>query len=196
MYVPKGRHFIYPILTILLGFYIRQKYGDGWDVNFIMFALVISSFIQSAYIWQAGLMHQKFQTREDLSSMSENDRLESARERALSLGLTPANPTPQIKVYGEVWRLPPFNKERNFAKTLLEMQEEFGETDMTEEKWVKSGVFTRNEFKAMLGLWEEYGIIGRESDWEHATYVVLNWEGVKLVASGQPIGNRAPSPTV
>lgn len=192
MYIPRHFHFAYPITTILLGFYVKQRYGESFDTYFVLFALTIAALIHAVWIYKAGMLYQKYQTKLDEpdTKLTEKDLLAMAHERARQLDLEPVD-LPPVKVYGKAMSLPQFNKERNFAITLIRQQEEFGYADMTEEKWVKTKKFTRDEFKAMLGLWEEYGLIERASPHKNAPYIVKDWLKIRAVADGNMLGNKS-----
>jgi hypothetical protein len=88
----------------------------------------------------------------------------------------------------QVVSMPRFDKERNFAVTLIRMYEFDPDTvDMTQAKWVKTGKFVRAEFVTMLDNWKHYGLIVRASDKKNAPYRVDKWEAVRLIANGNPL---------
>jgi hypothetical protein len=190
MYTPRQWHFFYPVLTILLGFWLRERYGDDWNTGLAQILLGIAALIHAVYLLYAGILYQKYQTREEspYDPMSEKNLAAKAAEAyAEKHGLSPL---PKVKAYGEALQLPSFDRERQFAISLLRMAEG-GKVDLTEDKWVDTKKFTRTEFKAMLGLWEEYGLIEREDySRTNSPYVVKNWDKVRAVADGNPIGNK------
>ena len=181
VYIPRHYHWVFPVLLILGGYLIRQQIGGAWDVYvFVQFPLCLLAGEWGAYIWQAGVIYQRYVTQVD-----------ARRE----LPLEPVHADdfkPLIRVggqaYTQVVASPKIDKERSFAVTLLRMHEYNPEqVDLTEEKWVKSKKFIRAEFVAMLDVWKKYGVIERAGERKNAPYIVQKWDAVRLIASGSPL---------
>lgn len=97
-----------------------------------------------------------------------------------------ANGKPVLR---QVVDLPRFDKERNFAVTLLRMYDYDPEqVDLSEGKWVRNTKkFIRAEFISMLENWKEHGIIERKSNKKNASYTVVDWRAVRVIAEGHPL---------
>lgn len=188
MYVPRHFHWAYPIFTILLGFFLSEQYGKSWDMMLLVrLPLAVIAVSHGAYIWQAGVMYQGWMTSANTGTDKRQEaREQEARDRAAVLDLEPLAPMPAVNVYQQTTTMPRFDKERNFAVTLLRMHE-LGQADLREERWVKTKKFVRAEFVAMLDNWKKYGIIERAGDRKNAPYTVARWDAVRVIASGNPL---------
>lgn len=183
MYIPKGWHWAFPVMTVLIGFSIHNKFPT-WDGAFVLVVLSAIALEWGAYIWQAGVMYQGYLTQLDVKyGTRPAEQAETTDE------------LPPVKLNGytnfeTVSTLPKFDKERSFAVTVLRMMEYNGKADLREERWVKTKKFVRSEFVAMLKVWESYGVIKREADRRNAPYVVANMEAVRIIAQGNPLPRR------
>ena len=178
MYIPRHHHWIFPPTILLTGFYIVQQFGKAWDTYFV---LVLSGFIagvHSIFLWKGGLLYQEYAVH-----LHDPDYWkEEPKKQEHGLTLTNLN--------AQVVALPRFDKQRNFAVTLLRMREH-GEAsvNLTEDRWVRTGKFTRDEFKkTILQPWEIHRLIERaDVGRRNSPYAVRDWTGVRMVANGNPL---------
>ena len=194
MYIPRHWHFAISTLISLLGFYIKHKLGDTYDVVIVFFALQYHAVMHTVYIVKAGLLYQAYVTQtpakdEPIYNHNTGKPVEPmpAADGFIPLARKAVQTVPVVNQ--QVVSAPRFDKERNFAVTLIRMHEYDPEkdADMTETKWVKSGKFVRADFKAMLEVWEGYGVIARKSKAKNAPYRVNSWAAVRLIANGNPL---------
>jgi len=184
VYIPRAWHWTFPVGITLLGFSIRQHFGNGFDVYFTMTVLHAIALMHSAYIWKAGELYQRYVT--NLDSKYVVEKVEDWNTGKLVD--IPITMNGQSIVYTQSVPVPKFDKERNFAVTLIRMYEYNPDTvDLTENKWVKTGKFVRAEFVGMLDKWRGHGIIDRAGDRKNAPYIVGRWEAVRLIAQGNPL---------
>ena len=186
MYIPKHYHWIFPVAFFMAGFWIWQNVKpQTFDVIIAGGVLMLHGIIYSGYLYQVGVIYQNY-----ICAVNTPD------PKPAPVVDNELTPMPEVKTYKplaqfeNVVALPKFDKERNFAVTLLRMHDNFPETDpdMTERKWVKtSKKFIREEFVQMLHRWEARGIIERKTAAKNSPYVVRQWEAVRLIASGNPI---------
>lgn len=193
MYVPKHFHFAISTAISLLGFYIKHKFGDTYDVVIVFLALQYHAVIHSLYIFKAGTMYQAYITQappkaEPITNWHTGAEVEDipppASDGFIPLGRKAAQTVP---VYNQVVSLPRFDKERYFAFTIVRMRDNGFKVDMTETRWVKNWKFSRGEFTSMLDNWKSHGIIERESDKKNSRYAIMKWEAVKLISQGNPL---------
>lgn len=183
MYVPRGWHFVGPVTVILVGFAIHEHYSRAWEViMFINAPLAPIAWFWAKYIQEAGVVYQKYITR-DGSPAKEDEQPKTE----MSDGFVPLV-RPIINANSQVVSLPKLDLERSFAIAVLRMHE-FNplKVNLTEEKWVKSGKFSREPFLVMLEKWKTHGIIDRKNGNKNSTYIVVKPEAVRLIAEGNPL---------
>lgn len=171
---------VVPTLFILGGFAMVEYLGSEWHI--VLTATYLQTF---GLIYGAGLVYQSYLIQGWRTAMDTPDPkpviIEAAKAPPVNLG--------QWQTVNQVVSLPRFDKERNFAVTLLRMYDFDPErVDLTEKKWVKTTKkFIRDEFVNMLHKWEGRGVISRKSTAKNAPYVVRQWEAVRLIANGNPL---------
>ena len=177
------RVLVLPIIPILGGFALIEYFGDEWYVA------LTAAYIQTfGLAYGIGLVYQSYLIQGYNNAINTPDPKPAPIVRA-----EPVMPTVQtykpVPQFEQVVSLPRFDKERNFAVTLLRMYEyDPAQVDLTEKKWVKTTKkFVRDEFVNMLHKWEGRGVIARKSTAKNAPYVVRQWEAVRLIASGNPL---------
>lgn len=182
MYIPRHWHQALPVTTSLLGFYLVHNLAPTYDVVGVFITLQLLAVSHSAWIIILSYPYQKYITWVNTPDEPKIPTIESP------------DPLPRVNMgewqtVNQVTSQPRFDKERNFAVTLLRMYEyDPAQVDMTEKKWVKTTKkFVRDEFVNMLHKWEGRGVIGRKSSAKNAPYVVRRWEAVRLIASGNPL---------
>jgi hypothetical protein len=186
MYIPRHWHFALSTLLSLLGFYIKHQLGNTYDVVIVFLILQYHAVMHTAYIFMAGKLYQAYITQADERQMARDiEVFHKPQEPEIKPVLRNLNEQP---VYNQVVSLPHFDKERNFAVTLIRMNEyDPNNVDMTESKWVKSGKFVRAEFVGMLDKWAGHHVIIRKSTAKNAPYRVARWDAVRLIAQGNPL---------
>lgn len=181
MYVPKHWHQVLPAFWALIGLHIWEKFKNDIGAFLGMITFYVLAFMHGHYIEKAGILYQGWNT-----AMNTPDPkpviVEPAKE------MPPVN-LGEWQTVNQVVSLPRFDKERNFAVTLLRMYEYDPEAvDLTERKWVKTTKkFIRDEFVNMLHKWEGHGVISRSSSAKNSKYVVRRWDAVRLIANGNPL---------
>lgn len=191
MYIPRHHDHIYPVITIMLGFFIRQQFGPSADVFFTASCLQIAGLMHSYYIVRAGILYQGYVTNTPMpkAPITNWHTREPVEDIAAPVepGFIPMGRAGSVPILKQqVVTLPKFDKERNFAVTLLRMYEyDPKQVDLTEGRWVKPGKFIRDEFVAMLDNWEGHGLSGRKG--KQRKRVVIDWRKVRLVANGNPL---------
>lgn len=180
MYIPKHHHYLYPITTILGGFYIKQHFGDTLDVWFTAFYLQFIGLMHGYYIMQAGIMYQGY-----ITAMNIPD----PKPARVEVEAAPAYRS--IPQFENTVKAVTFDMERQFAKTLLIMRDykpKDEAVDLREETWKRPNKFkTREAYISVRDKWEARGILGRKSAAKNARYIVLRWDAVELVAAGNPL---------
>ena len=195
MYIPRHFHFVFPVLTSLAGWYITEHYANTYDVVIVFIVIQYHAVMHSAYLYAAGKMYQGYVTRtpkaeEPIINWHTGQPVEQAPPMSDPgfIPLTRKVVRTEPVMNQQVVEFPRFDKERNFAVTLIRMYEFNPETvDLTQAKWVKSGKFVRAEFVAMLDNWQSHGLIIRKSEKRNAPYIVGRWDAVRLVAQGNPL---------
>jgi len=194
MYIPKHWHHALPVVVSLIGFYITQHFPSTYDVVITFLVLQCHAAMYEAYILLAGSMYQAYATGYQRPAQRQETQHQEIQEPAPKPdpGFVPL--VRREMIYTQIVPLPSFDKERNFAVTLIRMHELDPVTDkhvdLTEDKWVRTKKFIRKEFKGMLEKWTYHGAIARASDKKNAPHVVVDWRKVRLVADG----NRLPPP--
>jgi hypothetical protein len=206
MYIPHHWHFFISLGISLLGFYIKQKLGNTYDVVIVFLVIQYHAIMHTIYIVVAGNMYQAYVTQTNTRRAPETEPLYDHNTGKIIGEVPVRNPVynpPAIAndgwrplklkkveqpVYSQVATLPRFDKERNFAVTMIRMYDYDPEqVDMTEAKWVKPGKFVRAEFVAMLENWEVHGVSGRANGKKNSKRVVKDWRKVRLIAQGNPL---------
>jgi len=195
VYIPRHWHYAISLFISLLGFYIKQRFGNTYDVVIVFLVLQYHAVIHSLYIFKAGVMYQAYVTKaepkaepvydHDTGAMVDETPIQSD-PGFITLARKPVSTVPVL--LNQVVTLPRFDKERNFAITLWRQHDAGFPANLTESKWVKAGKFSHDEFAAMMDNWEGYGVSGREG--KKRKRVILDWRKVRLVAEG----NSLPSP--
>lgn len=189
MYIPKHSHFFISTGISLLGFYIKHKLGDTYDVVIVFLAIQYHAIMHTLYIFIAGKMYQAYVTKMDSKYVHEKPREEDIINWNTGEKIKDLN-TSDV-VYTQAVTLPKFDMERQFAKTLLVMHDHEPDdksVNLTETRWIRPNKFkSRAEFKAMLEVWEGHGLIRRKSEKKNAPYTVRDWRAVELVADGNPL---------
>ena len=155
MYIPKHYHWIFPVAFFMAGFWVWHNVKpQTFDVIIAGGVLMLHGIIYSGYLYQVGVIYQNY-----ICAVNTPD------PKPAPVVDNELTPMPEVKTYKplaqfeNVVALPKFDKERNFAVTLLRMHDNFPETDpdMTERKWVKtSKKFIREEDAPTM---VEYGLL-------------------------------------
>lgn len=179
MYIPRHWHWVFPVLIVLLGFYIGHNYVFGFDVFIAQSSLTFIACSHAYYIMRAGVMYQAYITRLD-------ERADARKQEQ------PPREIPNLNeaqtVYGQDTPRVVFDKERQFAGALLAMRALEKEPDLREEFWKRPNKFgSRDAYIAVRDRWAERGILGRKDARKNSPYVVENWIAVELVANGNPL---------
>jgi hypothetical protein len=202
MYIPKHWHWIGPVATVMLGFYIRQNFGGYWDVYLLVqLPLATLAMEWGAYIWQAGVLYQRYITNAPAPEKKPSDKLTDWHTgKPVEYGELQPIHREQIqddKSYTQVVEFPKFSLERRFAIDVLRMYDFDPATqkhvDMTEKRWViEKKMFAQKPFANMKLRWEHFGVIRRKTEHKNSKYLVAKREAVALIASGNSLPEWSP----
>lgn len=194
MYVPKHSHWVGPVILIMVGFYVRQQFGAYWDVFvLVQFPLVILAVEWGTYIWQAGVLYQRYVTGAPLPEVKHERVLENWNTGE-KIAFEPLQPN-----YTQIVEMPKFDLERRFAIDVLRMYDMDPGTqkfvDLTEERWVlQKKMFSQKPFANMKRKWEHFGVIRRKSERKNSKFLIVKREAVALIASGNSLPEMPPTP--
>jgi hypothetical protein len=194
MYIPKGFHWLGPVATVLTGFLIRQQIGGTWDVSvFVQLPLVVIASEWGAYIWQAGVAWQNYQTSTHAPHPHEAGViLDWNTGKPVDVPrVVPLNNDGQMQTIAlnQVVDMPKFDNERKVARTLIDQRNHNMDVDLTEAFWIKRGNFgeSRDKFVAMKDKWTRLGVIYKVGERKNAKHDVKDWRLVRLIAQGQKL---------
>jgi hypothetical protein len=188
MYTPRGWHWLGPVSTVLTGFFINQQVLGGgfhWDY-FVTVQLPLAAVASEwgAYIWQAGVIYQRFLAGMDVAPSAP--------------AVTATRVTPPIFVDGkEVSKvqelqntvdMPLLSSERQVAHTLITQHGSGLTVDLTESYWIKGNHFPDGQlkFRAMLTKWQFHSMIAK-GNYKTAPYSVVDWRKMRMVARGHAL---------
>lgn len=190
MYIPRHYHQVFPVATILLGFYIAQNFQWSFDVIATFISLQVTGVMHAFYLMRAGELYQAYITGIYRDDHKVNKPIsEKQREPQTDIGFVPLLRPAQSATYTQTVVAPKIDKQRDFAIALLRMFDfDPSKVDLTEDKWVKSSKkFSRTEFVNMLDRWKKLNIIDRKNENRNSPWVVSRWELVRLIAQGETL---------
>lgn len=180
MYVPRHWHWVLPVTLVLLGFYVRTHYGAHWDVFvFVQLPLCAIAVEWGAYIWQAGVVWQKFSCGEPVV---EKQKVAVPYNNNGSLTTVHLD---------QVTEAPKINNERKFYRTLIDMRNHNFDVILTESYWVEEKIGNsnrygepRDNFVNMKERGVKIGSLERAGQRKNAPHQVKDWRIVRLIADG------------
>lgn len=186
MYIPKHHHWAFPVIVVAIGFYIHNHNHNSWDVIlFVQMPLAVISSTWALYLWQAGVLYQKYVTQLDIRYGDHELRTDENSTQA-------NDEFPPVKINGytsfEAATKPPkLNREQKVANILLHQRNHNFDVNLKEEYWIKGKRFdgSRVEFVAMIDKWVGWQAIERAAARKNSPYVVRDWRVIELIAAGE-----------
>lgn len=188
IYIPQGWHFTGPTAIILLGVailkYTWEKYGEPAAQIVLIFAnapFTAVAWYWSRYLYEAGVLHQKYVTRGAATTTQQEEP-----EEKTELVFTPTlRAIPELKA--QTVAVVKIDAEQKFARTLIDQRNHNLEVNMTETYWIKGKRFdgSRDEFVQMLERWEYHGLSERAG--KQQKRVPKDWRMIRLVAQGEKL---------
>lgn len=186
MYIPRPWHQILPFSMIMSGLYIGHNLRPAtYDVILACISIYIAALMLGYYIMQAGIIYQRYLAQID----------NAANVKPVAPKADEPKTYPNLRpVFESSVSIPRFDKERHWAVLLIRTHESFpDQVDLTELKWViQKKMFIRAEFANMLKNWEMHGLIGRKNLNKNSPYIVTRWDGIRLIANGNPLPPPPP----
>lgn len=184
MYVPHHSHWWLTVAVVAYGFYTWKQFGELLIIALLMWTpLDAIAIAWGIYLWQAGVVYQKY--------LAKVDGNETVYKPDAPVKKTYADLN--RPVFEQTVTAVRFDMERQFAKTLLIMhgyKPNDEAVNLTEDYWKRPNKFgTREAYIVIRDKWDLHKIIGRKSARKNASYRVLDWRAVELIADG----NRLPS---
>jgi hypothetical protein len=169
----------------LLGFYLSHYYDYVWDiVAFVQIPLCFVACTHALYIWQAGVIWQRFQAGEPAPAPKPKT--------------IPYNHvgTPMTMEYNQTVTAPRLSKMQKFANILLH-QIDMQKVDLRETYWIHPGRFdNRPQFIAARDALERVGgIERRDPKRRNSEFIVGDPRIIQMVANGVKIEDL-PSPAL
>jgi hypothetical protein len=194
MYTPKGWHWIGPVGTVLTGFLINQQVLGGgfhWDY-FVTVQLPLAAVASEwgAYIWQAGVVYQKFLTGMDVKT----DAPAVTATRVVPPIFVDGKEVSKVQEMQTTVDMPLLSSERTVAKTLITQRNSNLPVVLTETYWIKGNHFPDGQlkFRAMLRKWQFNSAIAKGIS-KTATYGVTDWRKIRLVSEGHALPPPPPN---
>jgi hypothetical protein len=193
MYIPRHWHWAFPISVILVGVYLRQKYGEDWTTFLAQLGLVSLAVYHGLYILVAGAIYQIYITGIDNRSGNKTPVITPINDPKKYTDLNNAS-----EVYSQNIQRLKWDATRHFAFTVCNQHEhKFSRgVVMTEAFWLESKPRrfkgSPEEFRQMKHDFEMAGIIARENGNKNSTHVLIDPLAMRLVADGNPIPNPLP----
>jgi len=178
MYV-QHYYWLFPNASLLAGVYLVYNFGGKWSPWFSYSIYFGFGFVACC--------HAIFLLRAEKSDLEYTSHAPEAPKRPAQRIMPP------VRINGVVNQmtvdLVKFDKERGFARTLIQMRSDWGldKVDTTEGFWVKSGKFPRSEFVELKNKWRHYGALFRKSEHANSPDTVGDWKLVRKIANGNPL---------
>lgn len=172
MYIPKHYHWSLPVIVLMIGFYIGEHYAPGFDVYFVQICLGFVACTHALYIWQAGVIYQRWQAGEPEPQPKQNQVIKT-------------NFNSGVMVMEQVVLAPVEDKVRQFANILIH-QKKMERVDLREKFWNKH--FGSRENWVNVRDWlAKKNAINRTGDRKNASYTVSDWRVIELLARGEKL---------
>ena len=169
----------------LAGFYVVNRFGEGWDTRLVQITCSILAVLQGLFI----LLEKIEWVGIDAFRPSQTERTEPRKIPDLNA---------PIKINTMVVQGVKVDSEMMTARALIDMRNGNLDVNMTEafwlnkingtNRWQKLGGNGRKDFVDMLDRWESFGAIKREGG--QGKRVVGDWQKVRKIEQG----HKPPAP--
>lgn len=183
MYIFKPWHQFFPLGLTMTGFYITRYYEKlnmrDWNVDAVFIIFQFFAVTIHAGMLTAGLMYQRYMTDTDTPQIM--PRQQAIPQSIPNLG--------ELHQYTQTFGTVTERKEKQFAKTLLEMRtlaDNDAKVDLREDTW-KDHFGGRDKYVQVRARFETAKAFARKDSRLNSPFIVTDWRKVQLVAQGETL---------